>query len=103
MQMHGTLSDLSAHFTPEYLFDLDWEKHEQGLYLNYFTREQSTLERQIILTSGTNRRILEVIDWCLDGAFKLDPDWFRLVGTLRKRGAPLAQKFERWERIASSR
>jgi hypothetical protein len=93
MQMQGMLSDF-AHFTPEYLFELDWERGEQSLYLNYFVREQKTLERQIILTSGANLRILEVIDWCLDGAFKLNPDWHRLVDTLRERGAPLARKFE---------
>jgi hypothetical protein len=94
MQMHGVLSDF-GHFTPEYLFELDWEKNDHNLHLNYFMREQRTLERQIILTSGTNLRILEVIDWCLDGAFKLDPDWPRLVDTLRERAAPLARKFER--------
>jgi hypothetical protein len=27
MQMHGMLSDF-AHFTPEYLFELDWGRHE---------------------------------------------------------------------------
>jgi hypothetical protein len=97
MQMHGTLSDVFAHFTPEYLFELDWQESAQSLHLNYFTREQLELERHIILTSETNLDILELIDWCMDGVFKLDPNWLRLVGTLRERGAPLARKFEHQE------
>jgi hypothetical protein len=95
MQMLGIISDADVHFTPEYFHQLDWDKREESLYLNYFTRDQRVLEREIIFTSGAHLRILEVIDWCLDGAFKSNPDWLRLVGTLKEKGAPLAQKFER--------
>lgn len=94
MQMHGILSDADVHFTPEFFHQLEWDKREESLYLNYFTRDQRVLEREIVLTSGTHLRILEVIDWCLDGAFKSNPDWLRLVGTLKEKGAPLTEKFE---------
>ena len=52
------------------------------------------LEREIVLMSGTHLRILEVFDWCLDAAFRSNPDWLRLVGTLKEKVAPLTRKFE---------
>lgn len=94
MQMHGILSDADVHFTPEYFHQLDWDKRNGSLYLNYFTRDQTMLEREIVLMSGTHLRILEVIDWCLDGAFRSNPDWLKLVGTLKEKVAPLTRKFE---------
>lgn len=93
MQTYGILSDADSHFTPEYLFNLGWEKRGEKLFLNYFTKEQRTLEREIISTVGTHLLILEVIDWCLDGAFRSDPDWLGLVHTIKKKGEPLTEKF----------
>ena len=65
MQTLGILSDAAVHFTPEYFVELSWEKREDSMYLNYFTKEQRVLEREIVQTSGTHLLILEVIDWCL--------------------------------------
>ena len=85
MQTHGILSFVAAHFTPEYFHELDWERLEEKLNFNYFAKEQRVLGQNIVLTSGTHLRILEVIDWCLDGAFKADPDWLNLVATLKEK------------------
>lgn len=93
MQSVGILSDAGVHFTPEFFHDLDWEKHKESLKLRYFKKDQRVLEREIVFTSGTHLRILEVIDWCLDGAFKADADWLNLVATLKEKGKKLAAKF----------
>ena len=95
MQSVGVLSDAGVHFTPEYFHELDWEQREKSLNLRYFKKDQRVIEREIVFTSGTHLRILEVIDWCLDGAFKADADWLNLVATLKEKGGPLAAKFDR--------
>jgi hypothetical protein len=95
MRMSGVLSDVYAHFTPEFLDQLEWQKRDASMHLNYFTRDQRELKRAIVLTSGIHLRILDVIDWCLDGAFKLNPDWLKSQETLVERASPLAKEFER--------
>jgi len=95
MQTLGILSDASAHFTPEFFHELGWEERKEQLILNYFSNDQRVLEREIVFMSGTHLQILEVLDWCLDGAFKANPDWMKLVETLKEKGQKLAAKFER--------
>ena len=94
MVTRGILSDADVHFTPEFFHQLYWDKSEDGLYLNYFTRDQKALEQEIVFTSGTYLQILKVIDWCLDGAFSSNPDWLGLAGTLKEKGATLIGKLE---------
>ena len=90
----GIISDAAVHFTPEYFGELGWDRGEKSLKLDYFTGDQRALEREIVFTSGTHLQILEVLDWCLDGALKADPDWIGLVAVLKERGAVLAAKFD---------
>ena len=94
MMSLGIISDAAVHFTPEYFGELGWDHGEKSLKLDYFTGDQRALEREIVSTSGTHLQILEVLDWCLDGALKADPDWIGLVAILKEKGAVLAAKFD---------
>lgn len=94
MEMHGVLSDTEVHFTPEFVSRLAWDRRNESMYLNYFTKDPRELERTIVLTSATHLNILEVIDWCFDGALKSNADWLTSLNRVRQSGAALAKKFE---------
>lgn len=83
METWGILSDARIHFTPEYFTSLGWIK---GDTLRYFTEDQRILEREIALLAATHRKILHVLDWCLDGAFSGNTQWTRLMSELYKEG-----------------
>lgn len=95
MSMWGILSDADVHFTPEYFYGLDWEKRDGTMFLNYFNRDQRTIEREIVNLSGSHIRILEVLDWCLNGVFRNNENWWQEMGKLIDLGKQFAAKFER--------
>ena len=94
MDRWGVLSDAAVHFTPEYFGTLDWKKGEGTLFLNYFTGDQRVIEREIVLLANTHSNILQVVDWCLDGAFSESAEWARLIDELYEKGKVYSAKFE---------
>lgn len=82
----AALSDSTVHFTPEFLSTLAWDNRVASMYLNYFTKEQSELQRVIVFTSATHLIILQVMDWCFDGRFQSDSGWQTLLGRVANEG-----------------
>lgn len=74
MGMLGVLSDTDAHFTPEFLAGIAWDDRCGSTFLNYFDKEPQV--RVVVFTSAVHLSILEILDWCFDGAFQSGAaDW----------------------------
>ena len=95
MTSYDILSDTSVHFSPEYFSELNWERRDESIHLNYFEGDQRVIEREIINLIGIHLRLLEVIDWCLDGAFTRDEKFCTLVEDIKQTGKPFAEAFDR--------
>lgn len=94
----GILSDAYVHFTPEYFASQNWRDEQETdpprVRLVYFISDQRTIERELILLTGIHAKILQLLDECLDGAFRANGDWQGLMATLYKEGKKLGEKFE---------
>lgn len=94
MDQYGILSDAGVHFTPEYFATLDW-RTEPGLRkLNYFTGNQQTIEREILLLTGTHLLILGVLNDSVEGAFSRDERWRALTVALREKGLKYGARYQ---------
>jgi hypothetical protein len=96
----GILSDSCVHFTPEYHGSQNWKIQKESashgkLTLSYFISDQLTIEREFILLAKTHKLILEVIDECVDHAFRNDEQFRGTVTKLVQDGDILAATFSR--------
>jgi hypothetical protein len=95
----GMLSDAYVHFTPEFYGSQNWRnQHETDsntamVYLSYFTSDQRTIERELILLIGAHIKILQVLDECLEWAFSQNVEWQTLMVTLCREGNELKRQY----------
>ena len=94
METRGILSDAAVHFTPEFFGSLDWKQGQDSLFLNYFTRDQRTIEREIVSLVGIHVMILQVFNWCFDNVWNESSEWRGLLCELEAKGKPYAAQFE---------
>jgi hypothetical protein len=86
----GILSDTYVHFTPEFYNSQNWKDQDDVdsgkfiVYLSYFTSNQQTLERELILFAEYHVKMLFIFDECLNGAFGIDGQWRQLVNDFSK-------------------
>jgi hypothetical protein len=89
----GMLSDAAVHFTPEFLSDLSWNVRKgpagREIYLNYFVQDIGTIQRDLILTTGSHAKMLRVLDWCWDGVLVKSPEWAGTLEEIYKVGSQL--------------
>lgn len=90
----GILSDSSVHFTPEYFGSQHWIKSETRIELRYFTSDQRTIERELVMLVGIHASILRIFDECLDGSFFSDKEWQQIWQQLEANGRPLSERFK---------
>ncbi len=101
MGQYGILSDAGVHFTPEYFATLDWRTEPGRRKLNYFTGSQQTIEREVLLLTGTHLQILSVLDDCVEGAFSRDERWRALTEALREKGRKYGERYRRAYGVAA--
>lgn len=94
----GILSDSWIHFTPEYLQSQNWQDkldvEPPMIRLVYFISDQRTIERELILMTGTQVNIHYIFDECFDKAFSKNAKWQKIMGTLGSEGMKLSQEFK---------
>ena len=95
MDSWGIISDASVHFTPEYFHSLRWERRGDGMFLQYFSGEQRTIETAIIELLGAHMMMLRVLDECLEAGFARSEAWRKLHDQLFATAKPWADKLER--------
>ena len=75
----GVLSDSYVHFTPEFDESQNWRvtsgEESVYFYLNYFTSDQKTIERELIRLAEAHGYLILIFDECLSGALRKDRGW----------------------------
>ncbi len=94
MNTWGILSDATVHFTPEYFATLDWENRGKELFLKYFTGDERTLLREIVILAGTHTKILQILDWCVDSGFSSSAEWRSHMEKHIQLGKHYSQQFD---------
>lgn len=92
MTSWGIISDGEAHFTPEYLHSLRWQKEDGKMSLDYFSGDQRTIETEIVHLLGAHVMMLRVLDYCFDGAFTTNPEWTNVRDDIKAAAQPYADK-----------
>jgi hypothetical protein len=67
------------------------------IWLSYFVREQSSLERGLTSLASAHLLCLAAFDECHDGAFSRDPAWSAARERVKEVGRHFAPKPEREE------
>ena len=93
MDSWGIISDSDVHFTPEYFHTLRWERRDDKMFLHYFTGDQRTIESAIIQLLGAHMMMLQILDWCLDGALSGTDEWEEICKKIHAVAKPYADKF----------
>ena len=83
----GVLSDVSAHFTPEYELGQGWhhefvEGEKVKVSLAQHSRDERELRKALIDLVAIHDKILRLFDWCLEGAFSANERWRHLRTSL---------------------
>jgi len=93
MHLYGIFSDAGVHFTPEYFDSLGWNIEENKQFLNYFMSDNKALVKEIILFTSIHSKVLQILDECMDFAFRKDEKWNRLMNELIEKGKLISTKF----------
>ena len=84
----GVLSDSYVHFTPEFDESQNWKVTSEGesisFYLNYFTSEQKTIERELIRLAEAHGYVILIFDECLNGALREKGCWKTILDRFLK-------------------
>jgi len=85
MEQYRSLSDSATHFSPEYFGTLAWQVEDTRIDLNYFS-DARAIELNIIELSTTHLRILQVLDFCLDGCLSRSEEWVQSMQEAFQKG-----------------
>ncbi len=81
----GILSDTYVHFTPEFYSSQNWKDEDDVdsdkfiVFLSYFTTDQKTLKRELILLAENHVRMFSIFDECLNYTFSRSERWRQMV------------------------
>jgi hypothetical protein len=86
----GIYSDMTAHFTPEYLSHYEIERRGDHLFMNFFVTDREDLDRALRACAAVHLAILDLFDEATKGTLQASPPWCAAMAEARGVGRRFA-------------